>query len=91
MIINNAYSGKLNLLCGVPQGSILGRLLLFSLYINDLPKASRFMTRLFADDTALILSDSNTGPQPGGVARGGGASPEKAFAPPLQKIGYHNT
>ena len=56
---NNAYSGELNLLCGVPQGSILGPLL-FSLYINDLPKASMFMTRLFADDTALILSDSNT-------------------------------
>ena len=57
---NNAYSGEINLLCGVPQGSILGPLL-FSLwaYINDLPKASRFVTRLFADDTALILSDSN--------------------------------
>ena len=55
---NNAYSGELNLLCGISQGSILGPLL-FSLYINALPKASRFMTRLFADDTALILSDSN--------------------------------
>ena len=58
MNTNNAYSGELNLLCGVPQGSILGPLL-FSLYINDLPKASRFMTRLVADDTALILPDSN--------------------------------
>ena len=55
---NNAYSGELNLLCGISQGSILGPLL-FSLCINALPKASRFMTRLFADDTALILSDSN--------------------------------
>ena len=55
---NNAYSGELNLLCGVPQRSIFGPLL-FSLYITDLPKASKFMTRLFADGTALILSDSN--------------------------------
>ena len=55
---NNAYSGELNLLCGLPQGSILGSLLFFR-YINNLPKASKFMTRLFADDTALILSDSN--------------------------------
>ena len=58
MNFNNAYSGKLNLLCCVPQGSILGPLF-FSFYIKDLPKASRFMTRLFADDTTLILSDSN--------------------------------
>ena len=31
--------------------------LLFSMYINDLPKASNFETRLFADGTALLLTD----------------------------------
>ena len=32
--------------------------MLFSIYINDLPKLSSFETRLFADDTALMLADS---------------------------------
>ena len=54
--INNTYSLQQTLTCGVPQGSILGPLL-FSIYINDLPKASKFETRLYADDTALMLSE----------------------------------
>ena len=29
------------------------------LYVNDLPKFSKFSVRLFADDTALILNDKN--------------------------------
>ena len=28
-------------------------------YVNDLPNASNFETRLFADETALLLSDEN--------------------------------
>ena len=42
----------------MPQGSVLGSLL-FTININDLPKISKFETRLFANDTALILSDKN--------------------------------
>ena len=56
--INNTPSKKQNISCGVPQGSVLGPLL-FSIYINDLPKASNFESRLFADDTALFLTDTN--------------------------------
>ena len=51
---NGCKSNKLPINIGVPQGSILGPLL-FLLYINDLPSATRMKCVLYADDSNLLL------------------------------------
>ena len=51
--INTSYSSS-NPLCGIPQGSILGPLLLL-LYINDLPQAVASNSLLYADDTCIVF------------------------------------
>jgi len=60
-ITNNNNSSKWELLkCGVPHGSILGRLF-FLIYINDLTTIVNNDNNrvLFADDTSIIITDTN--------------------------------
>ena len=56
--VNGIFSEYLTVLCGVPQGSVLGPIL-FLLYTNDLINASKFAINLFADDTCLSLCNHN--------------------------------
>jgi len=56
--LNNHNSSLLDILIGVPQGSILGPLL-FLIYINDLSQCTDLDDFLFADDTTLLKSHEN--------------------------------
>ena len=56
--IGRTESSALPIKFGVPQGSILGPLL-FLLFINDLPNASNFFIKLFADDTFLCAQNKD--------------------------------
>ena len=57
--VNNLLSDYCTLLCGIPQGTILGPLL-FLIYINDLPNClEHSKPRMYADDTHLTFASNN--------------------------------
>ena len=53
--INGTFSKSRTVPCGVPQGSILGPLLLL-LYVKDMESAVKCKLILYADDSALLVS-----------------------------------
>ena len=54
--VNGERSALGSVTCGVPQGSILGPSL-FLIYVNDMPSAVKCDLYLYADDSALMVSD----------------------------------
>lgn len=57
--IDKSLENVLKIICGVPQGSILGPLL-FLIYVNDLCKSSKKLSAImFADDSNLFYSDTS--------------------------------
>ena len=53
VVVNDSHSCWSDVYSGIPQGSVLGPILL-SLYINNLPKALQNQVLMFADDTKLF-------------------------------------
>ena len=57
--LENIFSESKTILCGVPQGSVLGPLL-FLIYVNGMFLSTNELDfHLFADDTAIYISDKN--------------------------------
>ena len=58
VVLNSQSSSWTEVTRGIPQGSVLG-LILFTIYINDLPDALGNMIKLLADDTKVFATVNN--------------------------------
>jgi len=56
--VNGSLSHRLEVLSGIPQGSVPG-LILFIIYVNDLPGAVESIAMMFADDTKVYRPVNN--------------------------------
>ena len=57
--VGETKSGKVDVLSGIPQGSILGPVL-FTIFINDLPDSVLSSCYIFADDTKIFNKECNS-------------------------------
>jgi len=62
VVLNGAASEWKSVTSGIPQGSVLGPVL-FVIYINDIPDSIESFCKIFADDTKIYSSVSNTNDQ----------------------------
>ena len=56
--LENSFSEVSSMSCGVPQGSILD-LLLFLIFVNDMPIAVKRNMLLYAANTCLVFQSKN--------------------------------
>ena len=61
-VVNGVHSSYVEVISGVPQGSVLGPML-FLLYINDINNAMTSQNKLFADDSVLYRNIQNKNDQ----------------------------
>ena len=58
VLVNGEISDPVDVISGVPQGTVLGPLL-FLCYINDLPSVVKSKIRMYADDTLIYNTINN--------------------------------